>query len=151
MAVHATYEVHGDAQTISTAITALQLTAPAAGLVIINRAWMQQSSNTTSSMVRVRILRKSAGITGTATPPTPAPVDGNAASNSTIAWVATAEGTDGTVIVEENFNLLNGWIWVPTLPTSRIVVPPSGIIALKFAAAPASSTWTFGFEFEEYA
>lgn len=149
MAVHGTYEVHGDAQTISTAITILEVTAPSTNILLINRAWVQQSSNTTSSMCRIRILRKTGTITGTASPPTPAPVDVNAASGVTVKWVATGEGTDGTVIVEEAFNLLNGWIWVPTLPTSRIVVPPSGIIALKFAAAPASSSWTFGFEYEE--
>lgn len=149
MAVHGTYTVHGDAQTISTAITILEVTAPATNVLLINRAWVQQSSNTTSSQARIRILRKSGTITGTASPPTPTPVDINAASGVTVKWVATGEGTDGVFIVEENFNILNGWVWVPTLPTSRIVVPPSGIIALKFAAAPASSAWSFGMEWEE--
>lgn len=144
-----TYVVHGDAQTVATAITVLEITAAATGGLEIYRAWVQQSSSTTSAMTRVRILRKSATITGTASPPTPVPTEvGMAAATATVKWIATAEGTDGVVLAEEAFNVLNGWLWLP-VPEERIIVPPSGILALKFPAAPPSAAYTFGITFRE--
>lgn len=142
------YEVHGDAQTVSTAITILELTAPSTAIIRLLRAYVWQSSVATSTMSRIRVLRKTGTITGTASPPTPAPLGADAASGATVKWVATAEGTDGTVVKEEAFNYLIGWLWVPGAD-EKIVVPPSGIIALKFPAAPTSATWTFGFVYEE--
>lgn len=143
------YSVHGDAQTVSTAITILEVTAPSTAVLELTRAWVVQSSSTTSAMARIRILRKTATITGTASPPTAIALDAAAASGATIKWIATAEGTDGNVIVEEAFNILNGWVWVPSTSRTRIIVPPSGLIALKFPAAPTSASYTFGFEYEE--
>lgn len=142
------YTVHGDAQTVSTAITILEVAAPATAILKIYRAWVEQSSVTTSTATRIRLLRKTGTITGTATPPTPTAVDASAASGVTVKWIATVEGTDGNVLIEEAFNYLNGWVWLP-VPEERIIVPPSGIIALKFPAAPTSAAWTFGFDYEE--
>jgi hypothetical protein len=87
-------------------------------------------------------------ITGTASPPTPAPLGAEAASGTTVKWVATVEGTDGTVVKDMSFNFQNGWEWVRT-QDEEIIVPPSGIIALKFPVAPTSAVWTFGFVFIE--
>ena len=143
------YSVHGDAQAVSTAITILEIDAASTNTLEIKRAWCQQSSSTTSAMNRIRILRKSGTITGTASPPSAIPLDASAASGVTVKWLATAEGTDGNVLYEEAFNILNGWVWVPASPQERIIVPPSGIIALKFPAAPTSANYTFGFVWEE--
>ena len=142
------YTVHGDAQTISTAITLLEVTAPSTAILKVYRAWVEQSSVTTSTTTRIRLLRKTGTITGTASPPTPTAVDASASSGVTVKWIATAEGTDGNILIEEAFNFLNGWVWLP-VPEERIIVPPSGIIALKFPAAPTSASWTFGMDYEE--
>jgi len=143
------YTVHGDAQTVATAITILEITAPSGAALQILRAWVQQSSSTTSAMARIRILRKTATITGTASPPAPIKLSpGDNAAGTTAKWLATAEGTDGDVIIEETFNILNGWLYLP-VPEERIWVPPSGILALKFPAAPTSASYSFGFVFEE--
>lgn len=142
------YETHGDAQTVSTAITILEITSPATAIEVLLRAYLDQSSVTTSTASRIRLLRKSATITGTASPPTPAPLDASAASGATVKWLATVEGTDGVVVKEDGFNYLNGWLWVPG-PREQVVVPPSGLIALKFPAAPTSATWTFGIVHDE--
>ena len=143
------YDVHGDAQTVATAITILEVTAPATAILRIIRAYTGANSSTAGS-TRIRILRKTGTITGTAAPPTPAPLGAYAASGATIKWIATAEGTDGTVIHEEPMRLDGGtWIWVPVSEREIITVPPSGIIALKFPAAPTSSSFTFGFTYEE--
>ena len=143
------YTAHGDAQTISTAITILEITAASTNVLELRKAWVQQSSVTTSAQARIRILRKSGTITGTASPPSAIPIDAAASSGVTIKWIATAEGTDGNVIYEENFNILNGFVWVPTHSLTRVFVPPSGIIALKFPAAPTSASYTFGMEWDE--
>jgi len=143
------YSVHGDAQTIATAITILEITAPATAILQIRRVWVGQSSATTDALARIRILRKTATITGTASPPTPAPLGAAAASGCTVKWVATGEGTDGTVIIEEAFHIKSGFLWQPANDREQIIVPPSGIIALKFPAAPTSASYTFGFIYEE--
>lgn len=144
------YTVHGDAQAVSTAITILEVTAPSSGCLEIIRAWVSQSSSTSSAQARIQLLRKAGTITGTASPPTPVPTQvGQAASGVTVKWKATVEGTDGVIPVDDAFNILSGWLWLP-VPEERIWVPPSGIIALKFPSAPTSANWTFGIGYKEY-
>jgi hypothetical protein len=135
-------------QSISTAITIVEITAPSTAVLVIHRAWCEQSGSTTSAMNRIQILRKSATITGTASPPSILALDGSASASSTAKWKATAEGTDGNVLIEDSYNVLNGWLYLP-VPEERIIVPPSGIIALKFPAAPANSSYSYGMVFEE--
>jgi hypothetical protein len=101
------YTVVGEAQTISTAITIIEVTAPSTAVLKLIRAWANQHSVTTSAGFRIQLLRKTGTITGTASPPTPR-------------------------------------------PNSHFYVPPSGIIALKFPAAPTSASWTFGMEWDEF-
>lgn len=145
-----TYEVHGDAQTVATAITILEVTAPATGMYKLLRAYVNQSSVTTSTTTRIRLLRKSGTITGTASPPSAVPTQvGQAAFDGTVKWIATVEGTDGVFIKEEAFNYLSGWELVFG-DAEAPWVPPSGIIALKFPAAPTSASWTFGLVLQQY-
>lgn len=144
------FTVQGVAQTVATAITLLELTAPAASTIEILRAWVNSSANT-DVMNRVRVLKKTATITGTASPPTPVQTDGGSGSSGcTVKWLATAEGTDGSVFDDDYFHMKNGYLWVPTHIRQRWLVPPSGLIAIKFPVAPqASAVWTFGFDYEE--
>ena len=62
---------------------------------------------------------------------------------------ATSEGTDGNVLVDEGFNVLNGWLYVPVVE-DRIVVRPGESIGLKFPAAPTNLTWNCGISWLEY-
>jgi hypothetical protein len=142
------YAYHMDAQAVSTAITILEVAAPATAVLRLIRAWCSQSNSTTSAMNTIEIVRKTATITGAATPPSVIPLDGSAASGVTQKWKATAEGTDGNIVYADAFNVLNGWLWLP-VPEERIIVPPSGIIALKFPSAPASANYTAGLLWEE--
>lgn len=144
-----TYDVHGDAQTIATAITILEVTAPATAILRVFRAWVSGNTSTAGS-TRIRLLRKSATITGTASPPTPSPIGAFAASGVTVKWVATAEGTDGTILHEEAMRLDGGtWTWAALKESEIIIVPPSGIIAIKFPAAPTSTAFSFGMSYDE--
>jgi hypothetical protein len=65
---------------------------------------------------------------------------------------ATAENAGiKTVVWEDAFNVLNGWLHVPTPPETRIM--PAGYaqgLGLFFPVAPATLTnWAFGTVFRE--
>jgi len=146
------YVIENGGVIIATAITIIQLKAgPNMGLELI-RAKVSQGIDETSAMEVVQLLRKSAAATVTSRTalklnpgdPVADAVGGTAATGIT----GTAEGTDGDVLVQEGFNTLSGWEWVPT-PSERIFVKVAGIIALKFPTAPASKTWHAAFYFKE--
>lgn len=93
-------------------------------------------------MQRIQILRKTAAATVTSYTPllenTIDPAAGAVGSTSGTGVNASAEGTDGDILVDWDFNVLQGFLWQPVLE-DRIWVPVSGIIALKFPAAPGSA------------
>lgn len=126
---------------VSTAITILQVKAGAAKGLEIIRASCWQSNLTTSATQRIQLLRKTAAATVTSfTPLLMNPDDGAAkaaGSTSGTGITGTAEGTDGDVLVNEVFNILNGWLYLP-VPEERPYVPGAGIVALKFIGAPGA-------------
>lgn len=143
---------NGDAGVvITTAITILQIKAGAAALELI-RAGITQGLSETSTQEHIQILRKTAAATVTAfTPrkynpsdPVALAVGGTAATG----YTATVEGTDGEILPDEGWNILNGWMWKSG--EDRIVVPQAGIIAMKFPVAPASATYRAYMVFIEY-
>lgn len=136
-----------DSRAVSTAITILELAAPATAALRIERAWVTQSTSTTSAQTDITVLRKTATITGTALTPV-ALSTGDPAAAATAKRTATVEGTDGNVLYGEGFNVLNGWVYVP-VPEERLFVPPSGLIALKFPTAPPNVTYRYGITFTE--
>jgi len=137
----------------STAITVIQVAVPATTLIEITRAWATQSSGTTSAANRIQIVRKTGAATVTSATPTPLGTNYGASlcvgGTSLTGITATGEGTDGNVLVDEGFNVLNGWLYVPVLE-ERIIVRPSEIIGLKFPAAPTNLTWNCGISWLEY-
>jgi hypothetical protein len=143
------YSFSFDNQAVSTAITIIEVAAPSTAILEIIRAWVTcATSAVASAMNRVELLRKSATITGTASPPAIIPLAADGASGATQKWKATGEGTDGSIILPDNFNTLNGWIYFP-VPEERIIVPPSGIIAIKFPGAPTSANYSAGIIWRE--
>jgi|SRR5581483_3961603 len=136
--------------TVSTAISVLQAKAGANNGFEIVRASVTQYGSTTSAQEEIEIVRKSGAATVTAAvagtslmsrDPNQATASLSLGTSAT-GVTATAEGTDSDVIIREGFNVLNGWLYLPT-PEERPYVPPAGIIALKFPTAPASQTWNF--------
>jgi hypothetical protein len=120
---------------VSTAITILQVTAPSTAALEILEAWVDFAT-TTSGSQRVQFLRKTATATGLTSV---TPVAYSAATvSATAGRTATGEGTDGAVLVSRIPNVINGWYYLPT-PDNQIIVPPSGIIAIKFPTAPGSA------------
>lgn len=137
-----TYKVTLDDVSVTGAITLVQLKAGSTAPLVLLRAWCSQRTLTSSAQQRVQIVRKSGAATVTSA--TPLLLDpGDAASaavggTSATGINATAEGTDGDILYHDNFNVLNGWLWVP-VPEERVIVPPAGIIGLKFPTAPGSA------------
>lgn len=146
------YQIQMSAVSVSTAITLLQIKAGTAKAVRILRAWVAQSGSTTSTMQRIRLVRKSAAATVTSFTPillTGAQAANAAGGTSATGHTASGEGTDGDILLDDVFNILNGWVWIPT-PEERIIVPVGGMIGLKFPAAPgAALTVTAGIIFDE--
>jgi hypothetical protein len=127
-------------------VTIIQIKAGASTPLELLRAHISQGLSETSTQENIQILRKSAAATVTSFTPlaygpntaAAAAAGGTAATGIT----ATAEGTNGDILVNEAFNILNGWTWVPASDAERIFVPAAGIIAMRFPVAPASATWT---------
>lgn len=141
------YVAQMEGVSVSASKTLVELGAPSTGVVRVLRAWIGNTDVETSNQLRVQILRQSASGTGTSF--TPKPLTSTATAGATCETNCTAEGTAGNILVDEGFNILNGWLWVPT-PEERIIIPPSGFLGLKLASAPASAVvLSAGFIFEE--
>lgn len=132
---------------VTVAKTLIRVSAPATTALVILRAWITQETKVTSEQLRALIQRASTTGTGTATTPEKHEV-GDAAFAGSAAVNLTAEPTlTGNPFNNEDFNILNGFIYVP-MPEERVIVPPSGIIVLRSDIAPAASmTMTAGMTF----
>lgn len=136
------YVVRLSPTALTTAKTLIQVKAGAGKLVIVE-ARFYQSTKITGEQLVLQWLRKSAAATVTSfTPlklnagaPVALAVGGTAATGTN----ASAEGTDGDILDEDIFNVINGgWRDIP-IPEGRIEVPQAGIIGLKLNTAPAAS------------
>lgn len=140
---------------VTGAITLIQIKAGATTPLQIIRATVAQSSSTTSTQLPVQINRKSAAATVTSfTPLTRGPSNDPAASAaggaSATGTNASAEGTDGAILVQDVWNYLNGWLFLPT-PKEYPFVDAATFIGLKFPVAPGGSvTITSDLVFEEF-
>jgi len=127
---------------VSGAITLVQVKAGATQPLQLIEARCTQSISTTSAMQRIWICRKSAAATVTSFTPllenTIDPAAGAVGGAAATGINASSEGTDGDVLLEWDFNVLQGFLWQPVIE-DRIWVPAAGIIALKFPAAPGAA------------
>jgi hypothetical protein len=158
------YTTSGDNQTVVAAPQLVHLNPAASGAGVpgfeVLRAWCSQRANATSAQQGVRLGTKVtafATVVG-ATPaktklsdPASALVSGTgAAGTSGINSSANGAGTELGVI-PDNFNVLNGWLWVAT-PPETMVFMPGGTSAFfhQFTSTPGTLTgWSFGVCFRE--
>lgn len=126
------------------------------------RFWVGQSANATSAQQRIQ-LETQVTVYPTLTAATPTklkPADpnasvitgGTAGAAGTAGTNASAEGAGAkTAAWEDAFNVLNGWLHVPTPAETRVM--PAGFasgLGLFFPVAPATLTnWAFGLVFRE--
>jgi hypothetical protein len=134
--------------------------ANACGLEML-RAWASQSANATSAQQGVALRTQVTAfptLTG-ATPrktkfldPASLIVSGTAGAAGTCGILASVAGA-GTKseVVTDNFNVLNGWLWVPT-PRETIVMPAMAAsgFGLYFPVQPTTLTgWSSGLTYAE--
>lgn len=158
------YSVVMTNQTIAGASTLVFIRAAAAAssrasYIAIVRAWVSQEASETSQQLGIALGQKVTAF-GTYTSTSPvshalgsvgsAIAGGTAGASATSGTDASAEGAGTfTPLIEDGFNNLNGWLWIPT-PDERIVLTPDTAIALKLIAAPTVlDNWTAGLTFLE--
>jgi hypothetical protein len=142
--------------TIASNITILQAAAGTAAPFIILSARLTQRGTTASVQEKVAIVRKTAAATvTTATVGTDLfknrvgdPAPGLQLGTALSGWQATAEGTDGDTIIQDGFNVLNGWN-LPSLPEERLHVQGGQIIAMKFPTTPTTQLWEIYLSLQE--
>jgi hypothetical protein len=164
MSLNQVYKVTMASQTIiadSEMITIRAATAYSsrASMLEILRMSCGQTSTTTSVQLGIRWGLKASAF-GTFTAATPAPISlGTVASAITGSTTnaASSAGTDAsangagtlTVLGQEAFNNLNGWLWVPT-PEERIIVGPDLTFVLQLQGTPSVlSGWSADLTFRE--
>lgn len=127
----------------------------------ILRAWISQSANATSAQQRVQLATQVTAFP-TVTTFTPAALNRGDPASQIVGGTAGAAGTCGinasaegggakTVIFEDAFNVVSGWLWVPT-PEESIILPASYAsgLSLFLPVAPGTLTnWAFGLNFQE--
>lgn len=158
------YSVGGGGITLANQAVTLAFLNPAAAPNVnleILRCWIGQSANATSAQQRVQLETQVTAFP-TLTAATPAKlkrasaasvITGGAAGAAGTAGInASAEGAGGkTAIFDDAFNVLNGWLWVPT-PRETIVMPAgsaSGFGLFLPVAAGTLTNWSFGVNYGE--
>jgi hypothetical protein len=126
---------------VSAAQDLFELVAPADSAVAIHGLMISQSSDagdSESEQLNVLIHRASTSGSGGSTP-TPAPLHvGDAAFGGTCEANNTSQGTEGTQIHAECFNVMAGLcIW--WTPETRPILSPSGRIVVELQTAPADA------------
>jgi hypothetical protein len=152
-AMSGAYTLVRTSTTTSTAITIQQVTAPAGTMIEFTRCWVNQSTITTSAQTRIQFLRKSTAATVTSATPALLGVGMQASKcvggTGATGITATNEQTDAAVWVEEGWNIVNGWLYLP-VPEERVyIINTTG--GLKFPTAPTSAGYVSGQEWLEYA
>lgn len=156
------YTVGGANITVVNAVCTLVGIMPTAGMAIeILRCWVSQHANATSAQQRIVLGTKVAAFQ-TVTSVTPQPIKTSDPASLIAGATTIAAGKSGinasvegagavTTIVADAFNVLNGYLWIPT-PRETIIVGGTSAAAfvLYFPAAPATLTgWNFGVTFAE--
>ncbi len=131
------YVVTMSAVSQTVAKTLIQIAAASGNPIEILRATITQSTGDASEQARALLRRKSAAATVTSF--TPILVDPDSIAAKAVGGTAltgtnaSGEGTPTDIIVDEGFNILSGFIWVPT-PEERCKVDGGGFIGLELAS-----------------
>ena len=149
-------------------MVALAPSSTSAGTFEILRAWASQSGSATSIQQQVRLqysFNQAAANAPVGTGVTPQATKGfnDPASKLISTTVAgnfggavtncTSEGTGAkTAIYSDAFNVLNGWLWVPTPPETHMIgtYVSSQAYGLFNPVTPSTLTnWNFGLSYRE--
>ncbi len=129
------------------------------------RYWVGQYANATSAQQRVYIktFGSSFPTTSSITPQKLKPADPNAsilvgATYVSFAGIGTNASNENagavTNVHEDAFNVLNGWLYVPTPPETRIMAAPSVAtgqpgMSLCLSTVVTGTNWAYGITYRE--
>lgn len=159
------YTISGDNLTVSGSPIVVWANPNAGGAGIpgfeVLRAWASQRANATSAQQGVALGTKVTAFPTvvSATPaktklgdPTAALVGNTTGAAGTCGVNASANGAGTEILViGDNFNVLNGYLWVPT-PNETFMFMPGGTSGFfhKFTSTPGTLTsWSFGIVYRE--
>ena len=125
------------------------------------RAWASQAANATSAQQSVA-LRTQVTAFPTVTSATPRKLKLLDPASAILGGAAGAAGTAGinatvagagvkSEVIDDNFNVLNGWLWVPT-PRETIMMNASAAsgFGMYFPVQPVTLTsWSYGLTYAE--
>ena len=153
MAIGRLFAITVAAQAQTAAKTLIELAGAATVVTTVERMWISQSTFDTSENLSAKVQRITTTGTGTSSTATVAKIDsGGAALAGTVKTNMTVEPTytANTVIVNQGFNVLSGWLWTPASDDEVISIPPSGLLGVMLNTAPSGSmSFDYGCTFRE--
>lgn len=159
------YTVSGDNQTVVAAPQLVFLNPAAGGAGVpgfeVLRCWVSQRANATSAQQGVRLGTKVTAFPTlvSATPaktklgdPTASLVGNTTGAAGTAGINSSANGAGTEIgVMPDNFNVLNGWLFVPT-PAETLIFMPGGTSGFfhQFTSTPGTLTgWSWGVVYRE--
>lgn len=137
-----TYSVVMAGTSITAAKDLLRLSASSGTILEILRIEVTQSSSTTSAQNALSIYRASTDGTGTSASARPYQAgDPTFAGTAVVNLSADTTKSPTEPLWRSGQNVLNGWLWHP-VPEERIIVPPSGRLAVRLENSPGTLTMT---------
>ncbi len=144
-----------------TLVEIMPVGAPGTGFEVL-RVFCSQSANATSAQQRIEHTTQVAVFPTTAVSTNPVKTKQNDAAAAIVGATTIAAGKSGIAVTTEGagtktslwseaFNVLNGYLWVPT-PAETVVFGAGSLSAydLQFPAAPTALTnWNFGVVYRE--
>ena len=115
-----------------------EVVAPSDAAVVIHGFEISQSSDTDSEMLNLLVHRGTASGSGGASVTASPLAVGDAAFGGTVERNNTTQSVEGTILHSAAFNVLNGYVWIPT-PECRPVISPSGLFIVELQTAPADA------------
>lgn len=126
---------------VSAAQDLFEVVAAADKVVIIHALYLSQDSDDATSeseMLNILVHRASTSGSGGSSV-TPSPLDpGDAAFGGTCEANNTTQGTEGTFLHSDCFNVLSGYAWIPT-PESRPVLGGQDRVVVELQDAPTDA------------
>jgi hypothetical protein len=123
---------------VSVAQDLFEINAPSDAIVVVHSLVLSQSSDTDTEQLNILVHRGSTSGSGGSTPTASPLAVGDAAFGGTVEANNTTQSTEGTILHSDCFNVLNGYVWIPT-PECRPVISPSGRLIIELQTAPGDA------------
>jgi len=135
------YSAAVEAVAVTVAQDFAEILAPSDAVVILHSVYVGQHTeegDAAAEMLQINIVRyATSGSGGSAGVENPHEI-GFPAAGSVVEFNNTTQGGTPVVLLADSFNVQAGWQYRPT-PEERLVISPSGILAIELPTAPADS------------